>query len=87
VRVRCGQVYDEPHVGVVKHDVVGALGRHAVLLRLGAGPLGDEVAERQHLDVRERVQVLQVGVADDPDPDDTDADGAQRAYPPLVRNV
>ena len=66
------------HAGVGQDVRAAAVRGDAVLLGLGAGPVGDEVADDQHLDVRERVQVLQVGVADDPDPDDADADGAHR---------
>jgi hypothetical protein len=61
--------------------------RDAVLLRLRASSVGDEVAEDQHLDVRKRVQVLQVRVTDDPDPGNADADGAQRTCPPSVRKA
>ena len=87
VRVRRGQVHDQLHAGVGEHVVAAAVRGDAVLLGLGSGSIGDQVADDKHLDVREGVQVLQVGVADDPDADDADADGAHRTYPPSVRNA
>jgi hypothetical protein len=49
-------------------DVWAAAVRRDGALGLGAGPVGGQVADDQHLDVGERVQVLQVRVADDPTP-------------------
>ena len=85
-RVRChldvgvgrGQVDDQLHAGVGQDVRTAAVRGDAVLLGLGAGPVGDEVADDEHVDVGKRVEVLQVGVADDPDPDDADSDGAHR---------
>ena len=79
VGVRRGQVDDQLDARVGQHVRAAAVRGDAVLLGLRPGPVGDQVADDQHLDVGERVQVLQVGVADDADPDDADADSAHRA--------
>ena len=86
----CGgdrEVHHEVHVGMREHVFGAPVARDAVLLGLRAGALEIQVAEDQHLGVGEGAQILEVGVADDADPDDADADRAHRTNPPSVRNA
>ena len=92
-----GQVHHDLHTGVVEHVLRGAGGRYVVLGGLGGGAIGVQVAQDQHLDVGEGIEVLQVGVGDDADTDEADPDRAggvacgsgmgsgHRANPPSIR--
>ncbi len=89
-----GQVDDELDAGVGE-DVGGGSGcRNPVLLSLRSGPVREEVAEDEHLDVGEALEVLEVRVADHADADEPDADrsradgceGGHQARPRAVRN-
>jgi hypothetical protein len=81
VHRRDREVDDEVDVGIRQHVLTRAPAGHAVLLGLGLGALGQEIAHGHDLDVGERGQVLQVGLADDSGADDTDAKGAHWTYP------
>ncbi len=79
----------------VAEDVLGAARPgHPVLLGLYPGAVGQEVADGDHAHVRERGEVLEVGVADDTGSDDADPDrlagalrGAHAMNPPSRRNA
>ena len=85
-----GQVHDDLHARVVQHVLRGAGGGDAVLLGLGRGDLGVEIAEDQDLEVGEGGEVRQVLVGDDSGADEADAHGAvergaHAASPPSIR--
>src|SRR5690606_2973621 len=85
VHRRHGEVDD--HLDLVVGQQLGDRARpgHPVGLRLGRGPLGVEVGDEPHLDVRERREVLQVLVADVARADDPDAraPGPTHRSPPV----
>ena len=88
VHLRDGEVHDEIDVRVGQHVLARAPGADAVLLRLGPGALGQQVADGHDVDVGERRQVLEVGLADDAGADDADSETpAHATNPPSRRNA
>lgn len=88
VRRGNGEVHDQVNVGVRQHSIRIAPRRNAMLFRLRASTLRDEVADGDDAHVREGREVLEVSLADDTGADDADAQGrAHATNPPSRRNV
>src|SRR5690606_29928231 len=88
--VRRGQreVHDDLHVGVGQNVVTRAVLGHAILLGLSLRALDVDVTRDDDLDVGERREVLEVGVADHSRADEADAHGrGHRASPCSRRNA